>query len=312
MSFVAGAGQSNCDIFYAGVPRLPNEGEEVFATDFDILAGGGISATLCILSRLNVPTNLQTFLGKDIFSSMIERELQSSGVCYENLYRGNGRPVAVSSTILTAGERTFVTYNSGVSLTRREQKKVCARFANAKIVAMQIDMLDMYKSIRKENPNAVFVLDTGWRDDLSLERYAEYIRLADYYTPNRKEAMKITGTSSPQEAIRVLARYFANPIVKLDHEGCLVMKDGDVLLAQPLSNAGAVDSTGAGDAFLAGFMYGLYYGCDIMDCVIFGNITGGICVQKLGCLTSRFDEQEMFELARANWASFSGTPIAPR
>jgi len=293
MSFVAGIGQANCDIFYVGVPRLPNEGEEVFATDFNILAGGGVPATLSILSRLNVPTCLMTFLGKDVFSSLIEQELQESGVSYENLYKGDGSPVTISSTILTQGERTFITYCKDNPLTQHIKEKALDRFIGAKVIEMQIGLLDLYKGIRQKDPNVIFVLDTGWYDDLTLERYIEYIRLADYYTPNRKEALKITGASSPEEALRILSLYFTYPIVKLDHEGCLLMKDGEVILVPPLDDVKAVDSTGAGDAFLAGFMYGIYHDRDVIGCVTFGNITGGTCIKEVGCLTSWLNEQEL-------------------
>jgi sugar/nucleoside kinase (ribokinase family) len=60
------------------------------------------------------------------------------------------------------------------------------------------------------------------------------------------------------------------------------------------------DSTGAGDAFLAGFLYGLYHDCSAQECVLFGNITGGKCVTAVGCLTAWCTEQELLETAEAH------------
>lgn len=170
-------------------------------------------------------------------------------------------------------------------------------FFNAKIVEMQLGKLDIYRKARQKDKDKIFVLDTGWLDDLSIEKYKDYLEFADYYTPNRKEALKITGAKTPEQALRVLSKYFKNPIVKLDSKGCLVMKNDDILLIPSLPDITAVDSTGAGDAFLAGFMYGLYHDHDIVDCVLFGNITGGVCVQEVGCLTAKIGEPELLRLA---------------
>ena len=51
MSFVAGAGMSNCDLLYLGMPRIPREGEEIYSKDLSIQMGGGVPATLLTLSR---------------------------------------------------------------------------------------------------------------------------------------------------------------------------------------------------------------------------------------------------------------------
>ena len=59
-----------------------------------------------------------------------------------------------------------------------------------------------------------------------------------------------------------------------------------------------MDSTGAGDAFLSGFMYGLFYDYDIKDCVLFGNITGGKAVTKVGALSGYVNEKELIELSK--------------
>ena len=55
----------------------------------------------------------------------------------------------------------------------------------------------------------------------------------------------------------------------------------------------AVDTTGAGDAFRAGFIYGLFHDCPVEQCVQFGNITGAACVSAPGCLTGYVDEARL-------------------
>ena len=94
----------------------------------------------------------------------------------------------------------------------------------AKIVQMGVGSLEAYRRLKADG--AILVFDTGWDDAMSLETYREYLELADYYTPNQKEALKITGTDQPADAARVLTQFFDKVIVKLDKDGCLILEDG--------------------------------------------------------------------------------------
>lgn len=57
-----------------------------------------------------------------------------------------------------------------------------------------------------------------------------------------------------------------------------------------------MDSTGAGDAFMSGLIYGIYQDYPIEQCICFGNVTGGTCVQHLGCLIGCVNEEELRKL----------------
>lgn len=61
----------------------------------------------------------------------------------------------------------------------------------------------------------------------------------------------------------------------------------------------SVDATGAGDAFMGGFIYGLFHERPVEDCIRFGNVTGGTCVQGIGCLTKYVTEAEILALANS-------------
>lgn len=297
MSYVAGIGVANCDLFFVGAPRLPREGEEIFSRGFAIRPGGGVPATMTILGRLGVETRLETFLGSDPFSRVVEDELKRSGVRYHNLYEGDGYPTVISATMITPGDRTFMSYRDEVPMTDAMLEGIARRLQGAKVVEMQVGQIGLYERIRALNPGVKFVLDTGFMDDLSIENYLPHLTLADYYTPNRIEAMKITGTDAPEAALHVLSKYFEEPIVKLDRDGCLVRTQGRTVTVPPVPGVVQVDSTGAGDAFLAGLMYGLYHDRGIIESVKYGNVVGGACVTQLGCLTAQVDEQSLLAAA---------------
>ena len=141
------------------------------------------------------------------------------------------------------------------------------------------------------------MFDTGWSDDLSIDKYREYLQIADYYVPNQKEALKITGESTVEGAADRLSEFFSYVIIKLDRDGCLLKNKDGISIIPSMKNVEAVDATGAGDAFLSGFIYGLYHDYPVEQCIRFGNVTGGTCVQGVGCLTKYVYEEELLQFA---------------
>ena len=132
---------------------------------------------------------------------------------------------------------------------------------------------------------------------MSLEKYEEMLKIADYFLPNRTETIKLTGETDPKKAAVVLSKYLDKVIVKLDIEGCLILRDGEYIFVKSIPEFVRVDSTGAGDAFFAGFMYGIMKDEPIEKCALYGNITGGKCVTAVGCTTAYFTEDELLAMA---------------
>ena len=89
MSFLASVGVTNVDLMYVGMPRVPQEGEEIFSQDFRVLLGGGAPGTAVNAARLGIPTRLATYLGSDLFSA---RSL-SRTVFLRTIWRRRARPV---------------------------------------------------------------------------------------------------------------------------------------------------------------------------------------------------------------------------
>lgn len=294
MSFIAGNGKTNTDILYAGLARLPDVGEELYSEGFALKLGGGVPGTMINIARLGIPTKISTWLSDDMFSAFCMSEFTKNGCQVENLYTGNGSlPLNITSAMITPEDRTFVTYGPEPEYNDYELERIYKSSTGAKIVEIQNGCLEVYKKLKKEG--TLLVLDTGYSDDMSFEMYRDYIELADYYTPNQKEAAKITGKNDPREAIKFLSQYFEKPIVKLDKDGCMGMENGEIFTVPSIDEFVRVDSTGAGDAFLAGLMYGLFYDYSFKDCITLGNLTGGKCVTGVGCLTEYFKENELLE-----------------
>ena len=293
MAFIAGAGATNVDLLYQGMERIPDVGEELYCKDFDLQLGGGLPATLINLGRLGIETKIATELGTDIFSEFAKDKFLQNGVEPTNLYEGDKIPLNITSAIILPKDRTFFTYGKGsIEADDNAKEKFFQIAKDSKITMMQLGgFLDVYKKLHEGGTK--LVLDTGWDDDMSFEKYADYLEIADYYTPNQKEAKKISNTSTPEEAAQALTKYFDNVVVKVDKDGCIGIDKNGSFFVPSINEFKNVDSTGAGDAFLSGFMYGLFYDKPLKECVLLGNITGGKAVTKVGALSAYSTEQEL-------------------
>lgn len=309
MGFIAGIGAINCDLLYGRIPKIPNEGEEVYSDTFDLQLGGGVPAILVNLSRLGISVKLFTFLGEDLFSSFARKELMRFQIPFYNLGSRGEIPIHITSVMITGRDRTFLSYGRRKPLTREDIRILEEEMGGSAIMRMYVDpgnreLLEFYRERKQEG--CILTFDTGWEDDLSIDKYLEYIQLADYYTPNLKEALKITERDTVEEAAKVLSRYFDQVIIKLGGEGCYYESGGRKERIPPMDGVRAVDPTGAGDAFHAGLMYGLYHHCDIETCIQMGTVMGGYCVKEVGCLTSYPDLTLLQRLAGLSPAEGEG------
>ena len=93
MEFAAGYGKTNVDLLFDKMPRLPDEGEEIYTDKFSLCIGGGVPGTMITLSRLGVPTRTVTELSDDMFSRFAKEEFHKAGVEPVNVFRAKILPL---------------------------------------------------------------------------------------------------------------------------------------------------------------------------------------------------------------------------
>ncbi len=296
MAFIAGAGATNVDLLYENMPKIPNVGEEIYTDRFSCQLGGGLPATLINIGRLGIEAKIATELGNDMFSDFAAREYRKNHVEPMNLYDGDQIPLNITSAIILKDDRSFITYGKGsIEPSEKAKETFYAMAHGAKICLMQPGgFIDVYKKLKAEG--TIMVLDMGWDEEMSAAKYADLLETADIYTPNRKEALRITGAANEKDAAYALKKYFQKVIVKVDKDGCIGIDGEDLFFVKSVEKFKNKDSTGAGDAFLAGLCYGLFYDRPLKDCIEFGNITGGKAVTEVGALSAYVTEKELLEL----------------
>jgi sugar/nucleoside kinase (ribokinase family) len=127
-------------------------------------------------------------------------------------------------------------------------------------------------------------LDTVWDDTGRwMEVLAPCLPHVDYFVPSLSEARALTGRDVPRDVARALLERGVGTVgLKMGAGGCLVMTGSGDLFHIPAFEVRAVDSTGAGDAFAAGFIAGVWQGWSLERTARLANAVGALCVTGSG------------------------------
>lgn len=274
--------QMNLDLIFKDFDRLPQPGEEVLADRFTMQLGGGPMVCPIVLEQLGCRVRLGTFLGQSTVSQLCRQLLAQRGFSsYDVFETACPDPEVVTSVFSWAHDRGFLSHNAGVYESSLDAETVYNFLHDARVVFAPVGHPEVTRRLHRQGVKVVY--DNGWSDDLSIDDIKAFLPDIDVYTPNDKEAMKLAGTGDVEEAVRFLARYTPRPVVTLGSRGCAYWEDGDIRYAPAIDAFRAVDTTGAGDNFLSGVIYGLLQDRPLGECVRLGNIIAGQSTTAMGC-----------------------------
>lgn len=292
------AGEAFEDLVFIGLDRLPGPGEEVKTDAFHATVGGGAVITAVGAARLGVPTAIVSALGDSAV-----RRLRAERVRVTNL-RKSGEPHAISAALSTATDRTFVTFN-GVN-AHLEPRLLRALGPTARATATHVhlalcpaDLDDWRRLIARLQRRGITVSwDFGWNEGLAAHQTLPALMDAvDLVFLNELEAPLYAHATSLDDAYPRLRTARSNVIVKLGAMGSRWLRtDGDVVLPAPVVDA--VDTTGAGDAFNAGFLSAWLRDASPATCLATGNSVGAASTRAAGGLDALPTARQLPRLLR--------------
>lgn len=283
------AGEAFDDLIFHGLDRLPEMGEEVKTDRFSTTFGGGALITAVQTARLRIPTQLVSALGDDAMA-----RLQKAKVAVTNLRRPN-EPHAITVALSTAEDRAFVTFNGvNAKLEARLAKHLAGlvRGAANKNGRSRTHLhLCFYPHDCRYWANLLARLrqrgittswDFGWNEPLTNDRgLTDLIDALDFVFINAAEALLYTGSATLDESVPRWRARQAITIVKLGSQGAVwLAPDRDLHIKAP--RVAVVDTTGAGDAFNAGFLAAWLRGGSPEECLRLGNQVGAASTKKAG------------------------------
>jgi sugar/nucleoside kinase (ribokinase family) len=143
--------------------------------------------------------------------------------------------------------------------------------------------IGMIKAARKHQvPVVVDAASAGFIADGGSDRFLKWTAGADLLVANQDETALLSGRFDPEDQMMALLDHYGSIIVKRGAKGGLFRRRGERPVHAPGVKAEVVDTTGAGDAFLAGFIAAWREGSDVLDCLAAGNRLGAVAVAQIG------------------------------
>jgi len=268
-------------------------------------AGGEAVNGSIAAAKLGMSAAILCSLGNDGAGKMIEARLKESGVDTSRIAWSDERPTPITTMFVGEdGNRKSITNTAHRNNFHPERYKESFTDAEAIVLGSlfraPFDEAGVISSVvmaASENGVMVFA-DTKLPNfrKLTLEEISESLPYIDYITPNESEAQFYTGEEDPEKAADVfLQKGVRNVIIKLGGKGCF-FKNSEGSIYLPAFNVDAVDATGAGDNFLAGFASELIRGSSVRDALIFANACGAICSTAVGACTALKDREQVLAL----------------
>ena len=277
---VSGLGQ--CCLDYIGkIDAYPPPDTKCEFSDMVIQGGGPVATALVALSRWGVSCAFAGVLGDDQFGAMIKSSLDDEGIDTHGILVRNGFASQFAFIVAEpgAGHRTiFWRRPTGPPPSPDEIDYRIIR--NAKVFHTDGIFLETSLAACKAARDAgvQVVVDAG-----SLrEGMLELARMSDYFLASETFAQALVGEDKPMEACIKLAELGPRVVgVTLGPKGYVALDRGR-RIRQPAYPVAAVDTTGCGDVFHAGFIYGLLENWNIDKCLNFSAWAGARVSLKLG------------------------------
>jgi sugar/nucleoside kinase (ribokinase family) len=272
------AGTVFMDMIFTGLPGLPPPGTELI-TDGLGSAPGGIANIAVAMSRLGLNVGLAAAFGDDMFGAYLWRTLsEQEGVGLEHSRRLPGWPTPVTVSLAYDSDRSMVTYH-------RPMPVLPDQFVGTPPAARTC-FLDLDNPVpgwadAMRASGSTVVADVGWD---STETWSSNVldRLGwvDVFLPNAIEAMAYTRTETPEKALAALTERVPVVVVKRGARGAIAIDATTGERAEaPALPVEALDPTGAGDVFGAGFVYGTLVGWPLLERLRFANLCAGLSVR---------------------------------
>ena len=294
------------DVITKPVDKIPAPGLLERVSSIETYTGGCAMSAGIDMAKIGIKTAVLGKVGNDSFGEFLKEALVKYGV--------DTRGIAVDENVQTSasvvlssssGERSFL-HTVGANGTFCYEDVNWDVIADSDIIfvagTMLMDSFDgecCAQVLKKcKEMGKTTVLDTAWDSQgrwmKVLEPCMQYI---DIFLPSIDEAIELSGETEPDKIADVFFNMGVSKVViKLGSRGCYMRetKDSQPVII-PCFKVKAVDTTGAGDSFCAGFLSAMAKGLSFEQCGRFANAVGAHCVMAMGATTGIKSFEEINE-----------------
>ncbi|MEM2990966.1 MAG: carbohydrate kinase family protein [Halobacteria archaeon] len=280
--------------------RLPKREEEVFLNELIALPGGSAANTAAACARLGLKTGFIGKIGEDDFGEFLKQDLAREGVDITELKKTQEKQTGTCFIVMDRKkERHMYAYSGAANLLLPSD--INPEYVNSAGIVHLADLKNIAPLIQAakqaRGETKVSLNPGGLIINLGYRKIKPLLKLMDIYISSKDEAAKLYKTEDVEKlAAKLLKEGIAIVALTLGKRGCYIA-NANKSLRIPGFKVKAVDTTGAGDAFSAGFLYGLAKELSLEECGRYANATAALCVSTPG---ARFKHgiEEVRELLR--------------
>ena len=279
--------------------------------DISMTIGGDAINEATIITRLGHRVSLMSLIGDDIVGNYIEKFANDNNIITKDLKKKAGINTSINVGLVRAdGERTFITNRNGslwkldidsINLDNIKDAKILSLASIFNNPLLNNDALVKIFKRAKENNMIICADMVKSRLNEGLEDIKEALSYVDYFFPNYEEASELTGKEDLDNiADTFLSCGVKNVIIKTGKKGCFIKnsKLRKMIPAFLKDSSVKIDTIGAGDNFVSGFISNLLRDEDIENCGLFGNAVAAVSIESIGATTgvkSRSQVEEMIK-----------------
>ncbi len=301
----------------APIDHLPAAGELVTTERLELTIGGCAANVAVDLAKLGSKVAVSGIVGRDIFGRYVREALEQHGI--------DCRFIAESPTHQTSG--TLIINVRGEDRRFIHAVGANSQFTGAEVTDQQIQscrVLYLGGYCLADNPSAENVArlfqkarSAGVTTVLDVvipgpgdywARLRPVLPYTDVFVPNDDEAEIMTGLSDPVQQAEAFRQAGAGTVVITCGEKGAVLLSEQARLRAGVDRVDFVDGTGSGDAFVAGYIYGLLHQKSEQECLRLGSALGASCVRVTGATTGVFTEPELLEFVQQNALPMTSLP----
>lgn len=281
------------DVLVKPLDALPGKGRLELTSQLRLELGGCASNAAVDLARLGISVGIAGKVSSDGFGRHIRSILIEEGVDVTGLIVDENTPTSASVVCIGSDAERSIIHCLGSNATLGADDINLSLILSSKAVFIAgtfllsaFDGAGAASVLKKACEAGILCcMDTAWDSSGKwLNTISCCLPYLDWFMPSIEEAAAMTGEKQPERiADNLLSLGAKNIIIKMGKDGCY-LKTTEVpgFIFPAFSRVKAVDTSGAGDSFCAGFIAGLLSGWKHSDCAVFANAVGSHCVMKVG------------------------------
>ncbi len=285
---VIAVGELNADLILTALKIKPEFGHDKPLDDYALTLGSSTALFAHGLARLGARVGFIGVGGQDAFGELAVRYLLDAGVDVSRTQLRQGLRTGLTVSLSEPGDRALLTYPGSIAELRLtdidwEYLRTFRHLHLASyfiLTALRPDIPALFR--RAKEYGLTTSLDTGWDEagafGTNLEDTLPYV---DVFLPNAEEARTITGLQDVRAALAALAQRIPTVAIKLGSQGAIAQRGTEFAQASGFT-VEVRDTTGCGDGFDAGFLFGLLQGLPLPRCLTLGNACGALVATELG------------------------------